>query len=172
MSIKSIPMSDTTTASRIDVFATNVFETLLGELRKAAAISLAVDESTDNSDMSQLCLFVRFFDGDIFREDILGLIPLEGQTTGEVVFNKIVAFFKHNKLNLERVNMLVTDGAPSIARSIKGLAARLRAIAPNMKSLHCLIHQSALCARLSGELKNTIYSVVAMINFIRSTSSL
>lgn len=171
-SIKSIPMSDTTTARRMDVLATDVFETLLSELRKADVISLAVDESTDNSDVAQLCLFVRFFDGDIFREDILGLIPLEGQTTGEVVFKKIVAFFKDNKLNLEQVNMLVTDGAPSMAGSIKGLAARLRAIAPKIKSLHCLIHQSVLCARLSGELKTTMDSVMAMINFIRATSSL
>lgn len=170
--IKSIPMSDTTTARRLDILATDVFETLLDQLRKADFISLAVDESTDNSDIAQLCLFVRFFDGDVFREDILALIPLEGQTTGEIVFQKIVAFFKDNGLNLDHVNMLVTDGAPSMAGRVKGLAARLSAVAPRMKSLHCLIHQSVLCARLSGELKNTMDSVMAIINFIRATSSL
>lgn len=170
--IKSIPMSDTTTARRMDVLATNVFETLLDQLRKADVMSLAVDESTDNSDTAQLCLYVRFFDGDVFREDILGLIPLEGHTTGEIVFQKIVDFFKDNGLNLENVNMLVTDGAPSMAGRVKGLSARLGAIAPRMKSLHCLIHQSVLCARLSGELKNTMDSVMAIINFIRAASSL
>ncbi len=68
--------------------------------------------------------------------------------------------------------MLVTDGAPSMAGRVNGLSARLSAVAPRMKSLHCLIHQSVLCTRLCGELKNTMDSVMAIINFIRSKSSL
>ena len=170
--IKSIPMSDTTTGRRMDILATNVFDTLLDQLRKADFMSLAVDESTDNSDIAQLCLYVRFFDGNVFREDLLGLIALKGQTTGEIIFQKIVDFFKDNELNLENVNMLVTDGAPSMSGRVKGLSARLAVLAPKMKSLHCLIHQSVLCARLSGELKDTMDSVMALINFIRATSSL
>ncbi|KAG2458102.1 ZBED5 protein, partial [Polypterus senegalus] len=117
-------------------------------------------------------MFVRFFDGHCFKEDILGLIPLEGNTTGEILFQKIVDFFQENRLDLERINLLVTDGAPSMTGKIKGLSARLSALAPKMKSLYCLIHQSVLCPQLSGELKNTMDSVMATINFIRSTSSL
>lgn len=48
----------------------------------------------------------------------------------------------------------------------------LSAVAPRMKSLHRLIHQIVLCARLCGELENTMDSVMAIINFIRSKSSL
>ncbi|XP_051783182.1 SCAN domain-containing protein 3-like [Erpetoichthys calabaricus] len=171
-SIKSIPLSNTTAVRRVDVLATDVFDTLLNQLRKADFISLAVDESTDNLDVAQLCMFVRFFDGHCFKEDILGLIPLEGNTTGEILFQEIVDFFQENRLDLERINLLVTDGAPSMAGKIKGLSARLSALAPKMKSLHCLIHQSVLCPQLSGELKNIMDSVMATINFIRSTSSL
>lgn len=170
--IKAIPMSDMTTGRWIDDLGTDVFEKLLDQLRKADFISLAVDETTDNSDTAQLCLFVRFFDGEIFRKDILALIPLEGQTTGEICEVKIVDFFIDNRLDLDRVNMLVTDGAHSMAGRVKGLATRLSAIAPRMKPLHCLIRQSVLCARLIGELKTTMDSVIAMINFIRATSSL
>lgn len=68
--------------------------------------------------------------------------------------------------------MLVTDGAPSMLGSSQGLAARMTGAAPQMRSLHCLIHQSLLCAKLSGELKETMDSVMAIINFIRCTSSL
>ncbi len=92
--IKSMLMSDTSTARRVDVLATDVFETLLDRLRKADFMSMAVDESTDNSDTAQLSLFVHFFDGDIFREDILGRIPLEGRTTGEIIFQKLLIFSK------------------------------------------------------------------------------
>lgn len=171
-SIKKIPLSDTSAIRRVEILASDVFETLLDALRKAPVMSLAVDESTDNSDVAQLCLYVRFFDGESFREDILGLLPLGGHTTGEVIFNAIVSFFEENKLDLGRINMLVTDGAPAMAGRIQGLSARLAAVAPQLRSLHCLIHQSVLCAKLSGELKATMDSTMAIINFIRCTSSL
>lgn len=88
------------------------------------------------------------------------------------IFDKIVSFFKDNGLDLQRVNLLVTDGAPSMTGKSKGLRARLSAIAPKMQSLHCLIHRSVLCSQLSVNLKHTMEYVTAIINFIRSTSSL
>lgn len=68
-------------------------------------------------------------------------------------FNKVVDFFTEHGLDLKRVNMLVTDGAPSMVGKMQGLYARLVEVAPQMRSLHCLIHQSVLCAKLSGEFK-------------------
>ncbi|GAA6218577.1 SCAN domain-containing protein 3-like [Lates japonicus] len=171
-SIKQIPISDTSNMRRIESLASDVFEMLLDKLRKAEVMSLAVDELTDNSDVAQMCLYVRFFDGDCFRKDLLGLIPLEGHTTGEILFTKITSFFEENNLDLAHVNMLVTDGVPSMVSSSQGLAARMAAVALQMRSLHCVIHQSLLCAKLSGELKETMDSVMTIINFIRCTSSL
>ena len=73
---------------------------------------------------------------------------------------------------MRRVCMLVTDGAPSMTGKVNGLAARWSAVAPQMIPLHCIVHQTVLCAKLSGELKTTMDSVMATINFVRSTSSL
>ena len=70
-------------------------------------MSLAVDESTDNRDVAQLCLYVQFFDGKCFREDLLGLIPMQGHTNGEILFTKIASFFEENNLDLVLVNMLL-----------------------------------------------------------------
>ncbi|KAL0152649.1 hypothetical protein M9458_052372 [Cirrhinus mrigala] len=139
---------------------------------KADTMSIAVDESTDKTDTAQLCIYVRFFDGKCFREELLGLLPLEGHTTGDIVFGKISAFFKDSGLDMKRVCMLVTDGAPSMTGKVNGLAARWSAVAPQLISLHCIVHQAVLCAKLSGALKTTMDSVMAIINFIRSTSSL
>lgn len=61
-----------------------------------------------------------FFDGECFREDLLGLIPMEGHTIGEILFTKIASYFEENYLDLARVNMLVTDGAHSISAGIRG----------------------------------------------------
>ena len=44
----------------------------------------------------------------------------------------------------------------------QGFARRMAAVALQVRSLHCLVHQSLLCANF----------VMAIINFIRCTSSL
>ena len=170
--IKKVPISDTTTLRRVELLAKDVSGKLLENLRKAEFISIAVDESTDCTDMAQLCIYVRFFDGVCFREELLGLIPWEGHTTGEVIFQKIVSFFNELQLDLKKVCLLVTDGAPAMIGRVQGLVARLSAIAPHMQYLHCIIHQSVLCAKLSGDLKNIMDTVMNIVNLIRSISSL
>lgn len=147
---------DASTLHRVELLAKDVSRQLLEHLRKAEVMSIAVDESTDCTDIAQLCIYVSFFDGVCFREELLGLIPLEGQTTGEVIFQKISSFFNEHELDLKRVCLLVTDGAPAMIDRVQGLVARLPAIAPHMQFLHCIIYQSVLCAKLSGDLKNTM----------------
>lgn len=102
----------------------------------------------------------------------MGLLPLDGHTTGEILFEKISSFFEDNDLDMKRVCMLVTDGAPSMAGKFSGLAARWSTVVPQMTVLHCIVHQTVLCAKLSDHLKTTMDNVMAIINFIRSTSSL
>lgn len=58
-----------------------VFEMIFD--RKAEVMSLAVDKSSDSSDVTQLCLYVRFSDRERFHNDLLGLIALKGQNTIE-----------------------------------------------------------------------------------------
>ena len=65
-------------------------------------------------------------------------------------------------MELDRINILVTDGAPAMSGQTRGLSARLADVAPQLRSRHCLIHQSLLCAKLKGELKETIDSVMAI----------
>ncbi|KAI2646908.1 SCAN domain-containing protein 3 [Labeo rohita] len=52
--IKNVPLSDTSNIRRVEILAADVFETLLGDLMKADAMSIAVDESTDKNDTAQL----------------------------------------------------------------------------------------------------------------------
>lgn len=59
--IKNVPLSDTSNIRRVEVLATDVFEKLLGDLKKADTMSIALDESTDRGDTAQLCVYVRFW---------------------------------------------------------------------------------------------------------------
>lgn len=135
-------------------------------------MSLPMDESPENSYIAQLCLFVRFFDNKCFWEELLELLHLEGHVTGEVIFNSIVSFFEENKLESGHINLLITDDALAMAGRIQGLSAHLATVVPQLRSLQCLLHQSLFCAKLSGQLKESMDSTKAIINFICCTSSL
>lgn len=65
----------------------------------------------------------------------------------------------------------MTDRASAMLGKHRGLVSRLKEIAPQTHGLHCLIHQSALYARLSGELKGVMDKMMQVINFIRGTPS-
>lgn len=170
-SVKQMPLSARSASRRIEALSEAVHGAIISGLSQANSFSIAIDESTDNTDISQMCVYVRYFDGKEFREELLSLIPLEGNTTGDVMFAKIEELFKAYALQFDKINLIVTDGAPAMVGCHRGLVARVKEIAPQMHALHCLIHQSVLCARLSGELKSVMDKVMRVINFVRCASS-
>ena len=74
-------------------------------------------------------------------------------------------------MSLDKTNLIVTDGAPAMIGKNKGLVSRIKTVAPKTNALHCIIHQSVLCAKLSGELKDVMEKTMKIINHIRGTSS-
>ncbi|XP_033987943.1 SCAN domain-containing protein 3-like [Trematomus bernacchii] len=170
-SVKQVSLSARSAIRRIEALSDAVQGVIIKGLSQANYFSLAIDESTDSTDVAQLCVYVRYFDGKEFREELLSLIPLEGHTTGDVIFTKLEELFRLHSLSFERVNLIVTDGAPAMVGKHRGLVSRLKEHAPQMHGLHCLIHQSVLCAKLSGELKEVMDKVMRVINFVRGTSS-
>ena len=149
-----------------------VFESLTNDIKLAEFVSVAIDESTDNTDMAQLHVYVRFFDEECFCEEMLALIVLENFATGEVISEKIKSFFQVNGLDMNKIFLLVTDGAPPMLGKRQGVTTQLSTVAPQMQLLHCLIYQSVLCSKLRNKMKETMDMVIKIVNFIRSTSSL
>ena len=80
--------------------------------------------------------------------------------------------FNRKNLNMEKVILLCTDGAPAMLGCKNGLAAQWKNRYPHVITLHCIIHQSVLCAKLSGHLGEAMDNVIKIINFLRSNSSL
>lgn len=170
-SVKQVPLSARSATRHIDALSDAVQGVIINGLSQANYFSLAIDESTDSTDVAQMCVYVRYFDGEEFREEMLSLIPLEGHTTGDITFTKLEELFRLHSLSFEKVNLIVTDGAPAMVGKHRGLVSRLKELAPQMHGLHCLIHQSVLCARISSELKEVMDKVMRVINFVRGTSS-
>lgn len=170
--VKQVPLSDTSAMRRLEVLFEDCFAALLSDLKSTEYMSLAVDESTDVTDMSQLSMFVRYFDGDIFKEELLSMLPLTTHTTGEAIFSAVKTFFEEKGLDLGKINLLVTDGCPSMIGKERGIVSRIVNEYPTVNSLHCIIHQTVLCAKLSGKLKEAMDTVISIVNHIRSTLSL
>uniref|UniRef100_A0A8C6S850 DUF4371 domain-containing protein n=1 Tax=Neogobius melanostomus TaxID=47308 RepID=A0A8C6S850_9GOBI len=167
-SVKQMPLSVRIAVRRIEALSSDIHGEITCALHKADHYSLAIDESTDATDGAQMCVYVQYFDDKSvsFQEELIFLIPLEGQTTGDILFAKLEEQFRENSLPLEKVNFIVTDGTPSMVGKRRGLVSRLKEVAPNIQALHCLIHQSVLCAKLSGELKTVMDKVMRIIKVI------
>ena len=171
--IGKLPLSHDTCARRCDELSGDIFVQLMTKLRACPAFSLALDESTDKSDMAQLMLMVtvRYFNEGV-PEDFPCLIPLKGTTTVQDVCSVILKFGEENDLTWENLVSLCTDGALSMLGCQAGFVALFRHEIgkPNLISYHCIIHQQALCAKAGCGLQDTMKTVVESVNLIRARS--
>ncbi len=169
--IKGLQLSDSTIMRRMEDIGKDIRDQLLADLRAAPCFSIAVDESTDVTDVAQLCLWVRFPKENSFQEEMLCLLPLHGQTRGEDILNALLVFFEENHLSWSKLASVCTDGAPSMRGKEKGLVGLMkkRDEMPNFISFHCIIHQEALVSKLrNNEFQNVMQRVVHVVNYIVS----
>lgn len=171
--ISKLQLSDSTLCRRVENISDDLFFKLIEDLKKTNHFSLALDESTDVSDTAQLMIWVRFFNGNSFVEELLALLPLTGQTRGEDICLTLMGFFRGpgREIDLGKLVSITTDGAPSMVGKEKGLVALLRKepAVSDFFAYHCILHQEQLCCKLKGgELKTTMGKVVKVVNYIRS----
>lgn len=79
----------------------------------AQCISFAVDESTDSTDKTQLCVFLRYFSkvkGE-FCEDVLGLTQIHGHTRGKDIYEAI-KMLNERGIDIQTAVSIATDGLP------------------------------------------------------------
>lgn len=84
--IKVLQLSDSTLTRRMEDIGKDLCDQLLAGLRAVPCFSIAVDESTDITDVAQLCVGMRFPKENSFRGE-MSLLPLHGQTRGEDILH-------------------------------------------------------------------------------------
>uniref|UniRef100_A0A3B3HT75 HAT C-terminal dimerisation domain-containing protein n=1 Tax=Oryzias latipes TaxID=8090 RepID=A0A3B3HT75_ORYLA len=166
--IKDMPLSARTVHDRTIMMSNQIEATQVKDLNAAQFFSLALDESTDVSNLSQFSVIARYVAGDTIREESLAVLPLKGTTRGEDLFKSFNEFAKEKNLPMDKLVSVCTDGAPCMVGKNRGFVALLREHEKRrILSFHCILHQEALCAQMCGEQLGEVMSLVVwVVNFI------
>ena len=167
--VAMVQCSNNTVSNRIHKISEHIEEELLQRLQKCSAFSLQLDESTDVAQLSILLVFVRYDFESSIEEDLFLCTSLETKTTGEEIFKILDSYVPKHNLNWHKCIDVCTDGAAAMVGKVKGVVSRIKNVAPNCSSSHCVLHRHALVGKkIPDELKNVLDNAVKIVNFIKS----
>lgn len=169
--LDTVSLSNNTVGRRINDMALNVKELLINQVKQSDFFSLQIDESTDIAHCAQLLVFIRYIFDSELKEDFLFCEELPTRTTSDEIFKKLNEFMMENTLDWKRCVGLCTDGARAMTGKYNGVITKVKAVSPDCKFTHCVIHREALvCKRIPDDLKEVLNDAVKVVNFIKSRS--
>ena len=101
---KNVSLSRNTNVDWVKELAGNLETQLAKEILSYIAFSLALDESTDNTDTAQLSIFIRGVKSDLsVTEELLDVAAMHGTTTGQDIFDVVEKSVSKNPLPWEKL---------------------------------------------------------------------
>ncbi|CAI5671583.1 SCAN domain-containing protein 3 [Oreochromis niloticus] len=166
--IAQVPLSASTVTRRIDEIAEDIETQLLERINTSPWYALQVDESTDVDNKAILLVYVRYLYQEDVHEDMLCALSLTTKTTAAELFRSLDDYVS-GKLKWSFCVGICTDGAAAMTGRLSGLTTRIKEVAPECESTHCVIHREMLASRkIPPELNSVLNDVVGVINHIKA----
>ena len=168
--LSDVQLGASTMARRVSSLSENLTEQVDRDLAACRWFSIQCDESVDSASTAQLMIFIQMvFDDFSTKEELLTLLPLKATTRGVDIYTAVKNFFVEKKVPLNKLASITTDGAPAMTGRHAGFIAQRRNDPdfPTFLHYHCIIHQQAICAKVTG-FDHVMTPVVRIINSIRS----
>ncbi|XP_029372249.1 SCAN domain-containing protein 3-like [Echeneis naucrates] len=119
----------------------------------------AAEGTPVSSHLPKTCMFT--FIGD-------SVAMIETNTTAAELFKSLDGYIT-GKLKWSCCVGICTDGAAAMTGRLSGLTARIKEVAPECESTHCIIHREMLASRkMPPELNSVMNDVVKVINHIKA----
>ncbi|XP_066941423.1 general transcription factor II-I repeat domain-containing protein 2-like [Macrobrachium rosenbergii] len=111
----NISLSRNTVADRVEDLSGDLGRQMNNKIKSFIAFSVAIDESTDVTDVAQLAIFIRGVDETLtITEEFLELVPMKDTTTANDIFSSLIRMLDKAGVDWSRAVSLATDGAPSM----------------------------------------------------------
>jgi hypothetical protein len=125
---QNISLTRNTAAECIDDTAHDLRIQLCNICKHFEAFSIAVDESMDVNEVTQVAVFIRGCNSKVVAtEELLDLIPMYGTTTGEDIFCEVERLLQKYGLPLNELVCLMVRGVPALSGCKNGVIRKLNA---------------------------------------------
>ena len=165
--VSCVPLSASTISRRIDEMAEDIEAQLLERIKESPWYTLQADESTDVDNKATMLVFVRYIFQEDVHEDMLCALLLPTNTTAAELFKSLNDYMS-GKLNWSFCVGICTNRAAAMTGWISGFSTRIKEVAPECESTHCVIHRVMLANRkMLPELNEVLHNVIKIINHIK-----
>ena len=155
--VQKLALSDNTMQRRCSMIAASLKEMVLAKLRLAPCFGLQLDETTDITSKAHLIVYICFPSTERMKivDHYLFCLPIDIDTTALSVFSKLDNYFSEHEVMWSKCKSVSTDGARAMVGVRSGVVALIKQVAPEVVSIHCILHREALVAKkLANEEKN------------------
>ena len=170
--LNAVSLSNNTTKRRIEEMSDDIADQILAEIKESKfGFAIQLDESTDITNFCQLLVYVRYAQTNIMKTELLLNHEVSTTTKGKDIFDIFDSFFKKNGLDWKNLVGCTTNGAPSMLGCRSWFQSYVKAVSPNVTSVHCFIYRFALCTKvLPAQLLACLKQVVKIINFVKASA--
>ncbi|XP_066494426.1 general transcription factor II-I repeat domain-containing protein 2-like [Tiliqua scincoides] len=169
---KRVCLAPSTIERRIEDIGCNIVKQIADKARNFHQYSLALGESTEVCDTSQLLVFIRGVDEDFnVTQEFVSVRSMYDTVTGEDIFQELEKTLLEYKLEWSKLKCVTIDRGKNLSGVKKDLIEQITKAAEvggfsKPMFLHCTIYQQELCGKYF-DMSCVLKPVVSIVNYIR-----